>query len=107
VRAIAQRFSALAHLGIHDTDKGRHALAQLGVQPGDSTLADDRTSLGPGPRPSHLQKPGGALVYAANAPDELIESLGSQLVRRRVPQSPAPLAPGSFVGLRRVGGAPE
>jgi hypothetical protein len=37
------------------TDKGRDALAQLGVQPGDSTLADNRTSLGPGPRPSHLQ----------------------------------------------------
>jgi len=37
------------------TDKGGDALAQLGVQPGDSTLADNRTSLGPGPRPSHLQ----------------------------------------------------
>jgi len=48
----------------------------------------------------------GARVDAALAADELDQMLGIRLVRRRVPHNPAPFAPGSFVGFRRVGSAP-
>jgi hypothetical protein len=39
--------------------------------------------------------------------DELLQGFGTRLVRRHVPHDAAPLAPCSFVGIGRVGGAPN
>ena len=57
--------------------------------------------------PQAPREPSSALVDAALALDELIQRLGIRLVRRCVPHDPRPLAPSSFVGLGRVGGAPN
>jgi hypothetical protein len=68
-----------------------------------------RPSLGPlclSP-PQAPAEPSGTLVDAALPADELIQRLGIWLVRRCVPHDPAPLAPGSLVGLGLGGGAPN
>jgi hypothetical protein len=74
------------------------------------------TSGGAGPRclwprcltsPQAPRQPGGALIDATFAPDELVEGLGSRLAHACVPHRPRPLASGSLVGLGRVGGAPN
>src|SRR5580700_11186942 len=57
--------------------------------------------------PQPPREPSGARVDAALALDELGQALGIRLVRCRIPQSPAPLAPGPLVSLGRVGGAPN
>jgi hypothetical protein len=57
--------------------------------------------------PQAPRKPGSAGVDAPLSPNELLQWLRIRLVRRRVPHHLRPLAPRPFVGLGRVGGAPN
>jgi hypothetical protein len=55
--------------------------------------------------PPAVREPGSASIDATLPADELGEGLGLRFVPCSVPHDPAPLAAGSLVGLRRVGGA--
>jgi putative tryptophan/tyrosine transport system substrate-binding protein len=85
--ALAQRFNVAAHRT--------------------ATLIDMANATTPLYLSQPPREPGSAGVDAALLLDEPVQRLGIKLVHRRVPQNPDPLAPSPFVGLGRVGGAPD
>jgi hypothetical protein len=89
----------------HDTDQGRSA-AQSPTSTACYPFALDSSRILRAP-PQTPTESSRARIYAALPLNELPQRLGARLVRRRVPHGAAPLAPGSLVGLGRVGGGPD